>query len=198
MVGSAAWDVRMSQGGSGVSLLKKIIINQVAQCGGKVAWKWTSIIESMNVFVFTLGWPYCLPGDYLVCLLQSVWNAPYFSLKPRDRQRNDIFLAKINLKFSAGAHMNHLLSGSFFRLLRKTIVNCRRPRGQECHWVPSYRMWIGPHYLTKEVYCPISLYSSPRALNSLWLPWPQKHANLVSKLIDIMPMSRTYFPTWAN
>lgn len=71
MVGSAAWDVRMSQGGSGVSLLKKIIINQVAQCGGKVAWKWTSIIESMNVFVFTLGWPYCLPRG-LSCVSSSV------------------------------------------------------------------------------------------------------------------------------
>lgn len=63
----------------------------------------------------------CLPQDGLypaffdniLCIFQVVWNFLFhiFSLKSKDKQRNDIFFGKINLKFSAGAHINHLLRG---------------------------------------------------------------------------------------
>ena len=48
-----------------------------------------------------------------------------------------------------------------------------KAKGQELHWFLSHSIWIGSLYLTKQVYCQISLYSNPSTLNSMWFPWPR-------------------------
>lgn len=125
-------EIRVSHEESGMSLLKMIASN-------KAAWSRSNVIMKMNFYHWVNG-STSFYSQMAYCILCLIWKYlvytpvclklffPCFLSEVKGQERNDIFFAKINLKSSAGAHINHLLRGFLFLLLRKTIVKGKGAR----------------------------------------------------------------------
>lgn len=164
-VESIAAEVRVSREGPGVSWLSRTATHLETESGAM--WKWiNSSGWRTDPHMFVPGWS-SLKTSCVYYRLFETFLSVFSIWSQRTSKKNDIFFGKINLKFSAGAHINHYLRGC----LERPLSLAKGP-GTPLIPSPSY-IWIGLLYLTKEVDCHVCLHSAPGTLNCLWFLWPR-------------------------